>query len=165
MAPIVKNVVSLTALAFLALPVSESSLSLGQDQVLIIEGVPLGPHEPDENSFVGFIDSGVDSEHPQIKGLVIAQKDFTGEGLGDPFNHGTKVVLVYLQMHFHLNDTLEIPEYASKENFLNDRPPGILMAKVIGRKPVDDATLAKRMDAAYNWLRSRKVEMIINTVD
>lgn len=46
---------------------------------------------------IGIIDSGVDTNHPQLKGIVVKQKDFTGEGLQDDLGHGTMVTLITAQ--------------------------------------------------------------------
>ena len=40
---------------------------------------------------VAIVDSGVDANHPDFAGQIIAQQDFTGTGLGDPYGHGTFV--------------------------------------------------------------------------
>src|SRR5687768_6490058 len=42
---------------------------------------------------VAVIDSGIDTNHPQLRHLVVKQKDFTGEGLQDELGHGTRVAL------------------------------------------------------------------------
>ncbi len=38
---------------------------------------------------VAILDSGIDVSHPAFAGLEIVQKDYTGEGHGDRFGHGT----------------------------------------------------------------------------
>jgi len=109
---------------------------------------------------MGFIDSGVDANHPQIKGLVIAEKDFTGEGPGDSTGHGTLVVLTALASHL---ETSKLEPWVQKpdENHL----PGILMAKVVGLEPIDSTTLNYRLILATRWLQSYDRDIVItNTV-
>lgn len=43
---------------------------------------------------IAIVDSGIASEHPQLRGRVIAQVDFTGEGPEDYVGHGTIVALL-----------------------------------------------------------------------
>jgi subtilisin family serine protease len=43
---------------------------------------------------IAIIDTGIDSEHPDLVGRVIDQKDFTGEGPGDGNGHGTHVASI-----------------------------------------------------------------------
>jgi len=38
---------------------------------------------------IGIVDSGIDAEHPDLKGRVVATQDFTGEGPMDRHGHGT----------------------------------------------------------------------------
>lgn len=111
----------------------------------MVPGVPLSPGKPDmKQDPVGFIDSGIDADHPQLKGLVVASRDFTGEGLMDDFFHGTAVALTFLQ---GLKD--------------GELPPPLISAKVIGRKTVSPAVTAARMVDAIAWLSSQHV-MIVN---
>ncbi|MDE2290457.1 MAG: S8 family serine peptidase, partial [Elusimicrobia bacterium] len=42
-------------------------------------------------TLVGLIDSGVDADHPDLKGRVAEYMDFTGEGKADVVGHGTHV--------------------------------------------------------------------------
>ena len=137
----------------------ESSGSLPPDAVKLVPGVPAGPHEPSDSNPLGFIDSGVNADHPQLLGLVIAQKDFTGEGQGDSIGHGTLVVLSAVWGHFNTLNTLSPPAGADR------RPPAIVMAKVIGRIPVDRSVLDARIDKAMNWLNSQNVEIINMSLD
>jgi len=43
---------------------------------------------------IAIIDSGVDAEHPDLKGRVVASQDFTGEGPADRHGHGTHVASI-----------------------------------------------------------------------
>jgi thermitase len=40
---------------------------------------------------IAIIDSGIDLNHPDLSSKIVAQKDFTGEGIDDQFGHGTHV--------------------------------------------------------------------------
>jgi subtilisin family serine protease len=61
----------------------------------LVEGIPTNPKPYTAQSVtVAVIDSGVTPEHPQIKGLIAEQKDFTGEGLIDRIGHGTLVTII-----------------------------------------------------------------------
>ncbi len=40
---------------------------------------------------IAILDTGIDKEHPDLKGRVILQEDFTGDGVGDRRGHGTHV--------------------------------------------------------------------------
>ncbi len=42
-----------------------------------------------EGIVVSVLDTGIDAQHPAFAGVEIVQKDFTGEGDGDPHGHGT----------------------------------------------------------------------------
>jgi subtilisin family serine protease len=42
-----------------------------------------------EGIVVAVLDTGIDASHPAFAGVEIVQKDFTGEGDGDPNGHGT----------------------------------------------------------------------------
>lgn len=43
---------------------------------------------------VAIVDTGIDATHPDLRGRIIAQKDFTGEGDGDGVGHGTHVASI-----------------------------------------------------------------------
>ena len=59
---------------------------------LIVDGIPLHPAPFDARSvtFV-VIDSGVLADHPQLRGLIAEESDFTGEGTEDRIGHGNAV--------------------------------------------------------------------------
>ncbi|NVM29727.1 MAG: S8 family peptidase [Candidatus Helarchaeota archaeon] len=44
-----------------------------------------------EGMIVGVVDTGVDGEHPDLKGKLVASEDFTGEGYFDGNGHGTHI--------------------------------------------------------------------------
>jgi tetratricopeptide (TPR) repeat protein len=70
------------------------------------------------------IDSGILTKHPQIEGLVVAQRDWTGEGMEDVRGHGTVVALgvVYGMRQQFAELTRDGP--------LKDLTPGLIIAKV-----------------------------------
>lgn len=112
----------------------------------LMPGLPLGPHEPHQSMVIGYLDSGVDREHPQIRGLVVAERDFTGEGLQDPTGHGTTAVLSGLRPFFDSSEQAQILRGSIS------KPAGIVMAKVVGVKPVPTQTTVDRMIEGVRWL-------------
>jgi len=119
----------------------------------MLPGIPEGPKTQNLRNIMGFIDTGVDQDHPQLKGLIAHYRDFTGEGLDDDHGHGTRAVLVAVATYYQL-----IERSPSTKND-NDRPvatpaPGIAMAKVVGLKPVSAETMEMRKMAAMTWLGS-----------
>jgi subtilisin family serine protease len=66
-----------------------------QGRWYIVQGIPVDPPLPTKQSVtVGVIDSGVLADHPQLKGLIAEQQDFTGEGNADRIGHGTVVTIL-----------------------------------------------------------------------
>ncbi len=66
-------------------------------EIGLVPGVPRGPHIPNPKGIrTGFIGYGINSDHPQLKGLVIGEKDFTGEGLQASQGRGTREALMYV---------------------------------------------------------------------
>lgn len=60
------------------------------------------------------LDTGIMKEHPVIKGKIIKQIDFTGEGVEDLNGHGTIVALII--MHTSLNTKLINVKVLDKNN-------------------------------------------------
>ena len=141
----------------------ESTDPKNKKQQHYISGVPLGPHAPNlTGPHVGIIDSGIDPDHPQLKGLVISQKDFTGEGLGDSQGHGTMVALRLVQSHFELNKQLIEKKEAGTfldEMKLAELSP-ILSAKVVGKNPTTSQVIADRIVKAVRWLAKKHVQIV-----
>src|SRR5580704_11031672 len=72
----------------------------GTGKALLVLGVPLDPPPPAPDQVrSGIIDSGVLADHPQLRNLVVAQKDFTGDDPVDRVGHGTLVALRLLESH------------------------------------------------------------------
>ncbi len=66
------------------------------DQSIPLIGTPVvwnGGNEG-EGIKVCVIDTGVDPTHPDLQGRVLAQRDFTGEGVADGNGHGTHVAAI-----------------------------------------------------------------------
>jgi len=67
---------------------------------LLVPGIQLGAvSKLNEVNGVGIIDSGIFSEHPQLKGLVLAEKSFVGDNPVDNIGHGTAVALQLLRSY------------------------------------------------------------------
>ena len=134
-----------------------ASEDLRSQKPRLILGVPLGPHTLDDSGIrVGFIDSGVDSDHPQLKGLVIAERDFTGEGPGDSQNHGTIVALNFIKAHFEGKQQLEDAAISLESKGL----PPLVSAKVIGKISVPTQDTVNRMVEAIGWLADMRVKIV-----
>lgn len=114
----------------------------------------LGPPDPEGVPFA-LIDSGIQQGHPQLQKLIIAQKDFTREGLDDALGHGTGVALSFLYFHF----SPEMQKIKELHPEL-DRLPGILSARVIGRRPVAPQVTVDRIIAAIHWLATQKAKVV-----
>src|SRR5262249_45692151 len=115
--------------------------------------IELGPPDATQAS-VGVIDSGVDASHPQIKGLLVDQKDFTGEGLGDSSGHGTNVILAFIASFF-TEDANKVQKLLPGVGLR-----GIASAKVVGRAPAPPAIVVDRIVAAIQWLAGRQVKIV-----
>jgi hypothetical protein len=86
----------------------------------LVQGVPLCPKLPDDPSIkMAIIDSGVMKNHPQITGLIVGEKDFTGEGIEDKNGHGTLVALKALETNAKISEATK-----------NDFSMPLLIAKV-----------------------------------
>jgi tetratricopeptide (TPR) repeat protein len=122
-------------------------------EIGLMPGVPLAPHDVDRSNKIGIIDSGVRAEHPQIGNALGATRDFTGEGLGDRWGHGTEGVLVYLYSHFKKIPTM-------LELGISARVPEFEVAKVIGSQRASAQVVADRMTDAVLWLASLGVKLV-----
>lgn len=94
-------------------------------------------------SIVAFIDTGIMADHPQLRGLVVREKDFTGEGLEDRTGHGTIVVMTYLRGAYTLG-----PEYGVNP---------IVSAKVAS---LNLPPTKQRLMDAIRWAASQGAEII-----
>ncbi|TMP20797.1 hypothetical protein CWC02_04530 [Pseudoalteromonas sp. S2721] len=124
----------------------------------------------DDNSVcgIGFVDSGVDKEHPAIKGLIAEYKDFTGEGLEDFHQHGTDVVLMYLNK---LQNKIDIAQLGGKSSsfmtavesanqMANCQKPKLFIAKVVTSLPEDKESTLKRVAKAIRWLGDKNIKVV-----
>jgi subtilisin family serine protease len=65
-------------------PADEGDTTWGVSAV----GADTSPYSGD-GIVVAVLDTGIDASHPAFSGVELIQKDFTGEGDGDPHGHGT----------------------------------------------------------------------------
>ncbi len=130
--------------------------SAEQHDIGLMPGVPLAPYDVDPSHKVGVIDSGVRKDHPQIGNSVGAMRDFTGEGLGDSFGHGTKVILSLLHAVYEPSQNT-----AKRNPHPHPRLPfEIEVAKVIGKKRASPREVADRIADAIVWLALLDVRMV-----
>jgi hypothetical protein len=116
-------------------------------EVGLMPGVPMGPHIPDmEGARMGSIGYGINSNHPQLKGLVIGEKDFTGEGIQPSQNRDTIEALISIKT-FMSTATGDGADTSRKRSL-----PLLVSAKVIGKKAVSNQEIAERMVKAIQWL-------------
>ena len=76
-------------------------------EYLIIPDAPLDPNPASRPTpHRAIIDSGVMNHHPQLRGLVAAERDFTGEGPEDRIGHGTVVALIAVASQYRVAQPL-----------------------------------------------------------
>ena len=112
-----------------------------------------GQHVTGQGIRVGLLDTGTDPTNPDLKGAIVAYRDFTGNGLQDNQGHGTATTgCVAAQGRFVYNPntgtTMRIEGMA----------PGakIIMAKVIDTGGGWDSNIMRGID----WLIQEKVNII-----
>lgn len=122
-------------------------------QVLLMQGLPLDPAKGGVGSVsIGYIDSGVLKDHPQLRGLVVEEKAFVGTDPKDRHGHGTTVALQGLRPHFEFADSQRPNLDGSKL-----RPPPIISARVT------DDTHAPQLEAvieAIRWMAGKKIRVV-----
>lgn len=70
------------------------SLKTPDGRWLLVDYLPASAPAPKSNALlIGVIDSGILADHPQLRGLIRATRDFTGEGIRDRLGHGTVVAI------------------------------------------------------------------------
>lgn len=117
------------------------------EEISYVDNVPTKPNiSKSLYPIIGFIDSGVNLEHPQIKPYILKYKDFSGHGKQDNIGHGTNVVLAYLKA-----------EYDDKSPF-DTIYTSCVIAKIVD---VKDSTISKEsfIEALY-WLKEQHVDGI-----
>lgn len=98
----------------------------GRNDYLLYPEAPLAKElKPWPGRRTAIIDSGVLRSHPQIEGLVVAERDWTGEGIEDVRGHGTVVTLgVIYGMRKEFDDVV------TEDGPLKELTPGLIIAKV-----------------------------------
>jgi len=104
----------------------------------MVQGIPINPPPFTERSTtIAIIDSGILADHPQVKGLIAEQQDFTGEGPDDRIGHGTIVTIL-----------TRIPPSAVPPKLRDLPSPRIIVAKVANA----DGTIDKyAVISAIQW--------------
>jgi len=124
--------------------VSIAELHPAPDKYLLLPGLPTGLKLSAAGTGVAMIDSGVMSGHPQLRGLVRDQKDFTGGGPEDEVGHGTVVALILLKSG-------NLPG--------SESVPGILSAKVVR---ADGRIDRRHVIEAIHWTAGEKKARVVN---
>jgi subtilisin family serine protease len=121
-------------------------------KVLLVPGAPIDrpPPLPDRIR-VGLIDSGVLPDHPQLRNLIVAMKDFAGDDPIDRIGHGT-VVAIKLAVPLE-SVAAAIPELTSKVF----ESPAIVSAKVTG--PNGKIELENVIEA-IDWMATQGVRLV-----
>jgi subtilisin family serine protease len=114
----------------------------------LVQGIPINPRPYTDTSVTtAVIDSGVLPDHPQLKGLIADQRDFTGEGPADVIGHGTIVTILTL------NAAASLPP----EQQANLPSPRIIVAKVAH----SDGTIDKNaVIEAIDWVAQRSARVV-----
>ncbi len=123
-------------------------------KALLIPGIPINrpPPSPDRIRR-GLIDSGVLPDHPQLRHLIVAMKDFAGDDPIDRVGHGTVVAIL-------LSSDADAPELASGHPELSAilvSSPAIVSAKVTG--PTGKIELEHVIEAIH-WMATQDVRVV-----
>jgi hypothetical protein len=126
------------------------------DEVGIMPGLPIGPFNPDmKKSPTGLIGYGINSNHPQLKGLVVSEKDFTGEGLQPSGNRST------VESLYSLKFALDLNKNKSENSKKAPTTPLFVSTKVMGKKLTSNQEMADRMTRAVEWLSQMQADTVI----
>ena len=99
--------------------------------------------------------SGVLADHPQLRNLVVAQRDFTGDDPVDRVGHGTLVALRLLELHHGTLKKLmtKDPELAAKLA----GSPALVSAKVTGQTGKIEL---EHVIEAVHWIATQGVRVV-----
>lgn len=132
----------------------------GLDRVRSEDGawryIPIAPREippPVSQVKSGIIDSGLLSEHPQLKAAIVASRGFTDDGVEDESGHGTLVAL-------QLIATVYRPELQQFGAGGDGAVPQLFSAKVtrkVGNAHVPDIGA---VIAAVDWMAAESVDIV-----
>ncbi|NRD65524.1 S8 family serine peptidase [Corallococcus exiguus] len=95
---------------------------------------------------VGLLDTGVDASHPAFSGVHLEERDFTGEGPGDQYGHGTHCAGIFIGRAV---DGTHIGVAPGVER--------AFMAKVVGASGTGDSALVME---GINWCVERGASII-----
>ncbi|MFI6817678.1 S8 family peptidase [Nonomuraea sp. NPDC050328] len=101
---------------------------------------------------VAVLDSGYDAAHPDLKGAVVQERNFSGDpDISDPFGHGTHVASIV----------------ASRGEKYRGVAPGASPAigKVGGRSGMTDSTVLAGMEWAALEVKAKVVNLSLGAVD
>lgn len=113
-------------------------------ECLLLPGLPTGLKRADSGVGMAIIDSGVMSSHPQLRGLIQDQKDFTGTDPEDQVGHGTVVALILMGSSYQ----------AGRESV-----PGFISAKVV---QADGRIDRRHVIEAIHWTAGEKQARVVN---
>jgi hypothetical protein len=125
-------------------------------KALLIPGVPINPPPPAPDKIrCGLIDSGVIPDHPQLRNLIVAMKDFTGDDPIDRIGHGTLVALRLVESNHTALREIAAADAELAAGLAGS--PAIVSAKVTG--PTGRIEQA-HVIAAIHWMASQGVRVI-----
>ena len=112
----------------------------GQAKKLYLPWAPIGKIASKDTVKIAIIDSGVMTDHPQLKGFILDSIDFTGEGMDDVLGHGTSVALNAL---FSASG--------------DESPGAVLSTKVVNAK---GQITKENVMKAINWAATKRARVV-----
>ncbi|MFQ5604578.1 MAG: S8 family peptidase [bacterium] len=119
------------------------------DKAIPLVGVNLVWDRPNrgENMTIGICDTGVDKEHPDLAGRIVATADFTDEGDFDGNGHGTHV------------STIAVGDGSKSNGLYSGAAPAAKMLMAKGLKSDGSGSAASIADG-IDWLAEQNVDVI-----